>query len=847
MSSQSLQALESLADLTHIRIPDDDLAFEDDIVRNPNTLRCWLRYLDHKADAPISHRVFLYERAVHELPGSYKLWKAYLDLRVSLVRGWNPVVYADHYKRVNLCFERALILLHKMPRLWLDYTALLAKQRLVTQTRRTFDRALRSLPITQHDRIWQSYIRFADHTGGETALRAYRRYIKLEPQAMEVYIALLKELRHYDEAAVRLVEIIENERFVSPQGTSRYQLWTQLCGLLCDHPRAIRSIRAEPIIRSGIRRFADQAGALWADLARYWILLDQPERARDVFEEGIRTAMTVRDFGQVFEAYQTFLTVTAEAALAAAARREEEAAVEQGGAQGSAGADLDLDLLLLRLEDLASRRPFLVNDVVLRQNPHNVLEWLNRVDLWASVDESKVVPTYTDAVAAIHPKKAVGKLHDLWIRFARYFEDHQQPEEAREVWERAVRVDYKSVNDLAEVWCAYADMEVRLGEFDRALAVLGRATAPPVQWQKVKFHDDSVPTQKRVFKSIRLWTHYLDLEESLGTMEATKAAYDQVMSLKIATPQIIVNYAQFLQERNYFEESFKVYERGVDQFGYPVAFELWNLYLTQFTKRFGGTKLERTRDLFEQALVNCPPEYAKPLYLLYGEMEETHGSSRHAMRIYERATQAVTDGDRLAMFQFYIAKTSQLFGIVATREIYERALEVLPDTLAREMGQQYAEVELKLGEIDRARALYGYTSQLCEPRTCPAFWKTWHEFEVKHGNEETFKEMMRVKRSVTAKYNTDSNYVAARVANSRQAKPAAAASAGSGGSGETLTGPPALTETKSRSLKFVPSSTSVPSLSAPPQPAVKNPNELAVDIDDDDDDDDNDNDNAGDK
>lgn len=50
--------------------------------------------------------------------------------------------------------------------------------------------------------------------------------------------------------------------------------------------------------------------------------------------------------------------------------------------------------------------------------------------------------------------------------------------------------------------------------------------------------------------------------------------------------QIIVNYATFLEENKYFEESFKIYERGVDLFTFPVAFEIWNVYLSKFVKRY---------------------------------------------------------------------------------------------------------------------------------------------------------------------------------------------------------------------------------------------------------------------
>lgn len=60
----------------------------------------------------------------------------------------------------------------------------------------------------------------------------------------------------------------------------------------------------------------------------------------------------------------------------------------------------------------------------------------------------------------------------------------------------------------------------------------------------------------------------------------------------------------------------------------------------------GGSKLERARDLFEQALEKCPPALCKPLYLMYGQLEEEFGLAKRAMNIYERATQNVADEDK---------------------------------------------------------------------------------------------------------------------------------------------------------------------------------------------------------
>lgn len=42
-------------------------------------------------------------------------------------------------------------------------------------------------------------------------------------------------------------------------------------------------------------------------------------------------------------------------------------------------------------------------------------------------------------------------------------------------------------------------------------------------------------------------------------LQSTKAVYDRILDLRIATPQIVINYAMFLEEHKYFEESFKVW------------------------------------------------------------------------------------------------------------------------------------------------------------------------------------------------------------------------------------------------------------------------------------------------
>jgi pre-mRNA-splicing factor SYF1 len=403
---------------------------------------------------------------------------------------------------------------------------------------------------------------------------------------------------------------------------------------------------------------------------------------------------------------------------------------------------------MMRFEQLMDRRPFLVNDVLLRQNPHHVAEWQKRVALWGD-NNQMVVQTYADAIAAIGPKKAVGRLHELWTSYAKFYEAGGDLRNARVIMEKAVKVPFKSVSELAEMWTEWAEMELRNENFDQAVNIMATATKAPKR-SNVDYFDELLSPQQRVHKSWKLWSFYVDLVESVSTLEETKKVYERIFELRIATPQTVVNYANLLEENGYFEESFKIYERGLDLFSYPVAFELWNLYLTKAVDRKIG--IERLRDLFEQSVEDCPPKFAKTIYLMYGALEEERGLARHAMRIYERATRAVADEDKASMFEFYITKSASNFGLTSTRPIYERAIAALPDKEAASMCIKFAEMERRLGEIDRARAIYGHASQFCDPRVDAVFWKKWEAFEVQHGNEDTFKEMLRIKRSVQAQF-----------------------------------------------------------------------------------------------
>ena len=54
-------------------------------------------------------------------------------------------------------------------------------------------------------------------------------------------------------------------------------------------------------------------------------------------------------------------------------------------------------------------------------------------------------------------------------------------------------------------------------KYDKALHLMRRATAMPAR--RAAYHDKSEPVQNRLFRSLKVWSMYADLEESLGTFE----------------------------------------------------------------------------------------------------------------------------------------------------------------------------------------------------------------------------------------------------------------------------------------------------------------------------------------
>jgi pre-mRNA-splicing factor SYF1 len=400
-----------------------------------------------------------------------------------------------------------------------------------THARRTFDRALRTLPPSLHHSVWVRYLLWAEAKGVSSTVAVYRRYLEVDPSVTERFTAILLSPPNSEprplEAAKLLLSLARKAargEYFSPEGKSAYQLlgdWLDVVEKFSDDvgldveetiednkaleeeaktetaemetepasldgqlvriagpavpvtaegvpspvydededSRSPRKLNIEKIIRKdGLSVYKDQAGRLWTGLATYWIKRAEFDRAKVTFEQGVASVLTIRDFTQIFDAYAEFEESLMSAMMGALAEEEGEEAAE---------TEKDLDVHMKEFEDLMDRRPFMVNDVLIRRNPNDVQEWEKRVALWGD-DDVKVAETYTKALETINPRRATANLHRLYVNFAKYYEEggasgQGEPDldSARKILEKATKINFKAVEDLAEVWCEWSELELR--------------------------------------------------------------------------------------------------------------------------------------------------------------------------------------------------------------------------------------------------------------------------------------------------------------------------------------------------------------------------------------------------
>lgn len=787
------------------------LEFETTISKNEDDLSTWLDYYGYKNSLPevtFKEKVFILERAVRELPGSYELWEVYIDECAGKIKNADYIKHKKKFKVVNRLFERSLVLLSTSSSLWTKYLRFIldTQSSEVTLIRKVFNRSLLALPVSQHHFIWPLYIEFADMVGGPTGCLIYKKYmLYATPESLQGIspdidtglditisdiISKIADFGCIEYALTLIQELLVNPERYAMLPSSLLDLWLQFIDFFIlaskekEKSLNLRDLdfEFEQKVSFALKIFPDQISKLYLKLVEYFTLKDNHSKVRYYFEKGLRDSLTVSDFTTLFESYLEF----EENVLLNLSNK-----LESG--QYNKDLVLELDLRMYEFENLVASRKILLNDMMIRQNPNNLDEWFKRIEYYEKDNKlTEMLTTYANALGTVNPLKAhsisSSKKHTLpklWINYALFYGSKGDISTANLIFSKSVQSEFKSPDDLVELYITWSNMHLDRGNIDAAIDVLEQVCTG--EENPYAYNDTSVKIRHRVGKSTELWSHYIDVLEASVTdtddkssIERVCEAYDKAIDLKVASVLTLMNYANFLEEMKLVERSFTVYELGIQFFSDPkLRYQIWNVYLSKAMSFIQN--LERIRDLFEQCIFGmgsgaeksgCPGRLCKPLFLLYVKFEEQNGSYLSALRLLELCVQKMGEdlrsrsiskkeiealrNDKYEIYNLMVSKAKKLGDNDEVRRLYEQVINdhdlPLPKTI--EFGFHFIDLETLLKQFNRARSIFKFICRSDHPDAAIMKnpWSKWKDFEINYGSEASFKDMLRFKRNVEVEF-----------------------------------------------------------------------------------------------
>ena len=444
-----------------------------------------------------------------------------------------------------------------------------------------------------------------------------------------------------------------------------------------------------------------------------------------------------------------------------------------------------------RLLYLIQEREILLQETILRGNKNSFEAWLElaklqpghvyeyephtRQSVFATIEDSvdpeqlSQVHVLEKAIESIEPSQIFGgSVSDLWISLSVLSKTPYI------VLDLALEDEALSGSDLVTIYCYYAEQLLTSNNDEFLEDEENQEENHAENNQKELIPSDNVNRAREVLQrgvdnkrarnapgAEKMWSFAIDLEWSSGAESSTKAIFEKCLSSKAATTLHVIGYADFLEQCGRPDEMCRVYERGINTTGWPHSQPLWLRYLGKFVNLYKGTRRERTRDLFEEALKQAGKSTGGtlPIYLLYARFEEMYGIGRLSMSIFQRAaelfvtTSGSPDQEDESVLSAWIASAVRQYGVGKAREVYEYAIGVFKDERAAQWCIKYAGLETKLLEFDRARAIWIHGGQFADPSQMPSYWDAYEQFEKMYGTQETYKEMFSQKNISSARFN----------------------------------------------------------------------------------------------
>ncbi|SBS88767.1 pre-mRNA-splicing factor SYF1, putative [Plasmodium ovale] len=715
----------------------------------------------------------IYETILKYFPYSFKLWYHYLKDSIELIRE----IYYDNngvYKRINKVFEKCLLYMYHFKAIYIMYIQFLYIQRDVKKIREIFNRSLQNVFLNQHEHLWEYQLKYVQKVKNKLINYEYiKRYVTIYPEhVIFLFNHYLKYKMHKHAISTFFYILNCDESTLELGNVSKYDLFKEILNLVRSSKVLTNDVME--ILKNNLNIFKnyENVTAIYILLANNFVYEGRWNKAMDAYEEGISECYSLNDFTILFENYIETIKVLIELKIRQGgnATKSEVASDETDEHFGDDtnavddkhnGDDFLIDLYLDKINYLLDKRKMLIADIKLKNNQKNVYIWLGKID--AVEEKTEKIEFYNKCLKHFEGTDYIGRLSDLYISYAYYHYNHDEYEEALKVFNRAIRErNFKSISEMANIFCAWIEMELLQKNYKEALNIarlsidIGRGKPPKGILQNGADIGNNVPVKAtyNLLSSIKLVCLVLDMEINYGTVETALNMFDLLYHSKSITVKMVLSFSSYLYENKYFNECFKVYEKAMSIFHYPYVYPIYVTYINKYIARYKDKNISYVRELFKQAIYGLdnktyvPKEFARHLFLMYADFEEKYGFLKKALAIYKEAIPFLEETDKIKFYKVFISKVSKSYGVHKARESFEEAIQTLRDDDAREICLLYIDMECKLNEYERVRALYIYTAQFTNPATFPNFYQDWREFEALHGNEHTFRDMIRIKRSV---------------------------------------------------------------------------------------------------
>lgn len=322
----------------------------------------------------------------------------------------------------------------------------------------------------------------------------------------------------------------------------------------------------------------------------------------------------------------------------------------------------------------------------------------------------------------------------IWIEYALFEEIRGYTDKARHVFERAVEL-FRGENMSDKLFIEFARFEGRQKDYDRARMIF-------------KFASEELPNDKTI-KLLKARAIYeincgnrSDSNNTIIPHQKRKNQLKQDIADNPRNYDAWLDYLLLVEQKQVTATIRRVYEQAVANVPPTTEKDAWRTYITIWIayahfEEIKAEDVERTRQVYKSCLDITPHRifsFSK-IWLLYARFEVRCNNLETARGAL---SQAMSIRPRNKLFRGFIEMETDSGEFERCRILYRKFLEFRPECCTT--WTRYAEMEMSLGDIDRARGVFKLAVTRSHLDMPELLLDAYIDFERKHGTADSVKD-----------------------------------------------------------------------------------------------------------